>query len=143
MFSKTCEYGIRAVTYIATQSMEDKRVKIDDISRNSDTPMAFTAKILRILTKNNIISSKTGPNGGFYIEKSRMKQISFSDIVDIIDGNGVYSSCAFGLKECSNENPCPMHEKFKSIKSSLKQTLNDTTVYDLAMGLKSGRAVLM
>lgn len=143
MFSKSFEYGIRAITYIATQSLEGKRVRIEEIAKKSDTPLAFTAKILRQLTKNNIISSKTGPNGGFYIEKEKMRAIRFSDIVDVIDGENVYMSCAFGLKECSNDNPCPMHERFKGVRKLLKETLTNTTILDLALGLKNGEGTLI
>ena len=49
MFSKTCEYGIKAVLYIASQSLENKRVKIGDIVQNIDSPEAFTSKILGVL----------------------------------------------------------------------------------------------
>ena len=54
MFSKSCEYGIKAIIYIATQSLEDVRVKIGDVAENTGTPEAFTAKILGSLTKHNI-----------------------------------------------------------------------------------------
>jgi len=143
MFSKACEYGIRAIIYIATQSMEGKRVKIGDIAKNSDTPVAFTAKILGLLTKNNIVLSQTGPNGGFYIELNQMNDITLGDIVTAIDGDAIYKGCALGLKECDNETPCPMHDKFIKVREDLRRVLDTTTVHDLAMGLKSGRSVLM
>ena len=68
MFSKSCEYGIKAVIYITTQSLEGRRIKVGEIAENSDLPLAFTAKLLGILTKVNIVRSQTGTNGGFYIE---------------------------------------------------------------------------
>lgn len=142
MFSKSFEYAIRAVTYLAAQSIDEKRVRIGEIAQKSDTPEAFIAKILRELSKNKIISAKTGPNGGFFIEIEKMKTTSFSDIVDLIDGEDVYMSCAFGLKECSNDNPCPMHNRFKDIRKQLKDTLKNTTVYDLAIDFKNGKGIL-
>lgn len=142
MFSKSFEYAIRSITYLASESLDNKRVRIEEIAKNSDTPIAFTAKILRSLTKNGIISSKTGPNGGFYIEEDKMKSTTFSDIVDIIDGESVYNSCAFGLKQCSNDNPCPMHERFKDVREHLKSTIKNTTIYDLAEDFKAGKGIL-
>ncbi|MEQ9438677.1 MAG: Rrf2 family transcriptional regulator [Cyclobacteriaceae bacterium] len=70
MFSKACEYGIRSTIYVARQSLEDKRASQKDISREIDSPVAFTAKILQQLVRNNILSSVMGPTGGFHIEKS-------------------------------------------------------------------------
>lgn len=142
MFSKTCEYGIRSVIYIATQSIEGKRVKIAEITKHSDTPTAFTAKILGILTKANIVLSKTGPNGGFYIDLDQMKEIKLARIVDVIDGDTVYSGCAVGLAECSSENPCPLHDKFFAMREGLKNILDHTSIYDLALSVKSGKSIL-
>jgi len=123
--------------------MQDVRVKIGDISGNVGSPEAFTAKILGSLVKENIVKSLTGPNGGFQVEKHRMKEIKISEIVSAIDGDSIYNGCALGLSECSNTEPCPMHHKFSTIRAQLKLMLENTSVYDLAMGLRSGKTILM
>ena len=38
MFSKTCEYAIRASIFIASQSYQDKRVTVKDIAEKIDSP---------------------------------------------------------------------------------------------------------
>ena len=57
MFSKACEHGIKAIIYIATQSIEGRRVKIGDVAEHSGSPEAFTAKVLGALTKHKIVNS--------------------------------------------------------------------------------------
>ncbi len=143
MFSKACEYGIKAMIYIATQSMQDNRVKIGDIAVATGTPEAFTGKILGALVKHNIVQSLTGPYGGFHIDKKRLKDITISEIVYAIDGDSIYNGCGLGLKECNASQPCPMHDKFVKVRSELKKMLNNTTVYDLAVELHSGKTLLM
>lgn len=143
MFSKACEHGIKAIIYIATQSMDGKRVKIGDVVENSGSPEAFTAKVLGSLTKYQIVNSYTGPNGGFFIDVKDMKKIKMSDIVNAIDGDSLYNGCGMGLSECSKAQPCPMHDKFIKVRKEIKEMLTTTTVYDLALGLKSGKTVLM
>lgn len=143
MFSKACEHGIKAIVYIATQSLEGKRVKIGDVALHSGTPEAFTAKVLGLLTKHKIVQSLTGPYGGFEIDIRKMKEIKLSDIVFAIDGDTVYNGCALGLSECNSSKPCPMHEKFVTVRNSLKKILNQTSVLDLAQKLKSGKTVLI
>ncbi|MCE7862939.1 MAG: Rrf2 family transcriptional regulator [Bacteroidetes bacterium CHB5] len=143
MFSKACEYGIKAITYIATQSLEGQRVKIGDVVENSGSPAAFTAKVLGALTKHDIVHSLTGPNGGFYIDPAQMKRIKASDIVFAIDGDSLYTGCALGLTNCNSAEPCPMHDRFVKIRSELKKMLETTTVYDLALGVKSGKTILV
>lgn len=142
MFSKACEYGIKAIVYIATQSLDNKRVKIGDVAGHSGSPEAFTAKILGTLTKNNIVNSLKGPYGGFEMEVSKMKRVKVSDIVSVIDGDSIYNGCALGLDECNADEPCPMHEKFITIRNDLKKMLETTSVYDLAAKLKSGASIL-
>ena len=138
MFSKACEYGIRAAIYIAGQSMQDKRVSLRDISSEIDSPVAFTAKILQLLAKNKILKSIKGPNGGFEIPKEEMDKINLAQIVSAIDGDFIFNGCGLGLKVCSEEYPCPVHDKFKSVRDELKEMLENTTIYELSLGLKEG-----
>ncbi len=143
MFSKACEHGIKAIAYIATQSLEGDRVKIGDIVEHTNSPEAFTAKVLGALTKHDIVNSHTGPYGGFEIEINRMKQIKLIEIVNAIDGDNIFNGCALGLEECNSLEPCPMHDKFVHVRAELKKMLISTSVYDLAVGLKSGKTVLI
>ncbi|TXD80035.1 RrF2 family transcriptional regulator [Algoriphagus ratkowskyi] len=143
MFSKSCEYGIKAMIYIASQSMLDRRVKIGEVVEHIDSPVAFTAKIVGALVKENVVQSVTGPYGGFYIDKHRMSQIMMIDIVTAIDGDSIFNGCGLGLKECDNEQPCPMHYKFVKIRADLKRMLNSTSILELAQGLESGKSILM
>ena len=57
MFSKSCEYALRAIIYITQQSEMGKMVNLTMISEEIDSPVAFTAKILQQLTKNKIVKS--------------------------------------------------------------------------------------
>jgi Rrf2 family transcriptional regulator, iron-sulfur cluster assembly transcription factor len=93
MFSKACEYGIRATIYVARQSREGRRVNLNGISREIGSPPAFTAKILQLLAKNGIVRSVKGPAGGFEIDRKKMARISLSHIVTAIDGNTIYTGC--------------------------------------------------
>ncbi|MFN3695149.1 MAG: T9SS type A sorting domain-containing protein [Ignavibacterium sp.] len=70
MFSKSCEYAIKAAIFVAKKSLLNEKVGFIDIAKEIDSPEAFTAKILQKLTKNKIIHSTRGVQGGFYIPKS-------------------------------------------------------------------------
>lgn len=142
MFSKTCEYGIRATIFIASQSYQDNRVGLKDIAEKIDSPEAFTAKILQILSKDNIIHSIKGVGGGFEIPKETMSQIKLIQIVSAIDGDRVFTGCGLGLSQCSEDHPCPVHEKFKSIRNELAFMLENTNLEELALGIKSGDTFL-
>jgi Rrf2 family iron-sulfur cluster assembly transcriptional regulator len=142
MFSKACEYGIRAIIHIAVLSQDGKRVGLKEIAKEINSPEAFTAKILQILSKNDLVESTKGPTGGFEISMHQMKELKLSDVVSAIDGDSIYKGCGLGMKECSEKHPCPMHDKFKKIRNELKKMLENTTIYTLALDQKNGRTFL-
>ncbi|WP_425639700.1 RrF2 family transcriptional regulator [Algoriphagus yeomjeoni] len=143
MFSKACEYGIKAMIYVATKSLQGERVKMGDIVEKVGSPEAFTAKILGELAKNGLIESLKGPYGGFFIRPDQIESTTVIQIVSAIDGDNIFSGCGLGLKECSAQKPCPMHKKFVKIRAELKKTLETTTLIELANGIKSGQTILV
>ena len=142
MFSKACEYGIRAATYIALQSLGGRRVSLRDIARNIDSPEAFTAKILQQLSRNNIVESVKGAAGGFEIGRANIDIIRLSHIVAAIDGDQIYVGCGLGLKECNADKPCPVHDRFVAIRNDLQEMLESTSLYDMTVGLEIGQTYL-
>ncbi|MEC7772871.1 MAG: Rrf2 family transcriptional regulator [Bacteroidota bacterium] len=142
MFSKACEYGIRAAVYVTLQSLEGRRVGVNEIAEEIDSPIAFTAKTLQQLTKNSIIHSVKGPNGGFEIAREDMDSAKLSMIVKAIDGDKIYTGCGLGLKECNAQKPCPLHDRFLDIRNNLRTMLESTSLFDLATGLELGSTYL-
>ena len=142
MFSKSCEYGIRATLYIAMNSLEGKRVSLRDISGKISSPEAFTSKILQQLVHHKIIHSVKGATGGFEIEKQKLNDITLSQIIRALDGEGLFTTCVMGLSVCSDDHPCPVHSRFSEIRGDLKQMLEKTSVYDLSMGVETGLTFL-
>src|SRR5690606_2705092 len=98
----------------------------------------FTAKILQLLVKNNVLISVTGPSGGFEMSEEKMKTIMLHEIVLAIDGDKIYNGCGLGLKKCNEKKPCPLHNKFQGIRQDLKNMLTQTTIYELSEGLEEG-----
>ena len=127
MFSKTCEYAIRALIFIAQKSKDGSRVGIKDISAGIDSPEYFIAKILQDLSRKGFVQSAKGPNGGFYMEGKNLQQ-SVADIVREIDGDKLFSGCGLGLKECSEDHPCPIHNDFKHIRQEIKTMLEESRI---------------
>ncbi|MCG2419150.1 Rrf2 family transcriptional regulator [Aequorivita sp. F47161] len=140
MFSKACEYGIRAVLFIAKQSQKDLRPNITEIAKAVDSPEPFTAKVCQQLARAGIILSKKGPNGGFYLEKD--SKLKLAEIVATIDGDNIFEGCSLGLSECSSEHPCPVHDQFMDVRNGLKNMCENTLVVDLAKNLEEGETFL-
>jgi len=134
MFSKPCEYGLRALTIIAKTSDNGQKIGIKDICRASNTPESFTSKILQLLVKRGILNSQKGPSGGFYLTK-KPDEIRLYEIVKAIDGTEVFSKCGMGLDECNANNPCPLHFKFEVVRNELRDMCLTSTLDDLVIEL--------
>ncbi|KAA2240723.1 Rrf2 family transcriptional regulator [Chitinophaga agrisoli] len=118
MFSKTCEYAVRAVMFVAQRSKDGEKVGIKEIAKGIDSPEHFIAKILQDLGKQGLIQSVKGPNGGFYLDAATAK-CSLADVVKAVDGDKIFAGCGLGLKHCSETHPCPIHHEFKKIRKDI------------------------
>ncbi len=141
MFSKACEYAIRATLYISTNSTGGSKVGIKEIAQEIDSPVHFTAKILQTLSRQGIISSIKGPNGGFYLEPNALP-VTLNAIVKAIDGAEVLDRCSLGLKQCSDNFPCPIHHDVKAYKERLSRLMKEKTIQQLATDLATGKTFL-
>lgn len=137
MFSNSCEYGLRAIIFIARQTTQNNKVSLSTISDEINSPQAFTAKILQKLTKNKLVKSIKGPYGGFTIEKEKMDTITLSEVVTIFDGDTVYTRCGLGLSHCNEKLPCPIHHIFIDTREQLRIMLEKTTLSGLLEDLDS------
>jgi Rrf2 family protein len=137
IFSKTCEYAMRAVFFIAHRSNSGKRVGIKEISEGIDSPEPFLAKIMQDLSRKGIVQSVKGPNGGFYMDAAALKR-PLSDVVKAVDGDGIFIGCGLGLEFCSESNPCPLHHEFKAIRNNIQRMLQDTAIEDFNQDLNLG-----
>jgi len=137
IFSKTCEYAIRAVFFIAHTTASGRRVGIKEIAAGIDSPEFFLAKILQDLSRKGLIGSAKGPNGGFYLSDKELLQ-PISAVVEAIDGDSLFRGCALGLKQCSEVNPCPLHNEFKEIRNRITVMLGTTSIGNFNKELMEG-----
>lgn len=142
MFSKACEYGIKATIFIVSNTKEGKAVSLKDISDHVNSPSAFTSKILQKLVKEKLIKSTRGTHGGFRMQEDADQPLTVAQIVSAIDGDAIYKGCGLGLEECDERRPCPLHHGFKSVRNGLQALLETTTIEDLAKDLKKGNVFL-
>lgn len=141
MFSKACEYAIRAVMFVAQKSKDGARIGIREIAKGIDSPEHFVAKILQDLSRKGVIQSQKGPSGGFFLDDRSLKA-PLADIVRIVDGDDIFTGCALGLKQCSEAKPCPLHQEFKKIRDDLHHLLQHTTVGEFSTQLDRNRLFL-
>lgn len=132
---------MRAVFFIAHRTASGGKVGLKEIADGISSPEYFLAKILQDLSKRGIVQSTKGPNGGFYIDSENLKR-PLSQVVEAVDGNGIFIGCGLGLKYCSESNPCPLHNQFKEIRNQIYQMLSTTTIGEFNEDLNLGITAL-
>ncbi|GGZ39042.1 hypothetical protein GCM10007049_35460 [Echinicola pacifica] len=140
-FSKTCEYAMRAVIYIAVRSQEGQRTGIREIAENINSPEHFLAKILQKLSQQGLVLSIKGPHGGFYIDAPGLQR-PMADIITALEGNELFTGCGMGLSYCSENNPCPLHEDFKIVRNQITSMLYKTTIGEFNREHLNGKLTL-
>lgn len=144
MLSNSCKYGIRAVIYIASRQEGDRKTGIQQISRDLDLPTPYLAKILQILAKKKLLKSLKGPHGGFSLLKAPA-EISIYDIVNIIDGEEIFTNCIIHDTTCKNADrqkiPCPLHEDYSKIRADLIQFFKTVTVEEMVKKTRNSKKI--
>lgn len=130
LYSKPCEYGIRALTYLAI-SVGDSGVGAREIARAEDIPLPVLGKILQGLVRKGLLDSRRGPGGGFRLSR-RPELILLRDIVAAIDGLDHFLQCVLGLAQCSEEAPCPLHNSWKELRTRIFEDMDRTTLAQMA-----------
>lgn len=141
MLSKSTEYAIRSLVFIQLENWKHRRPGVIEIAREIETPPAFTAKILQILTRHQLVQSMKGRGGGFFFAED-VQQITLYEVIRVMEGDGLFHRCGIGLKNCSNENPCPIHDDYMKVRDEITRIVNSETILSLASKVASGQSVL-
>ncbi len=129
IFSKKCELALQAVLFLSAKGT-DELFNAAQIASKLKAPKEFVAKILQTLTNSQIVGSKKGKFGGFYLAKDP-NEIRLIDIVIAIDGLEIFHKCVLGFRGCSFEEPCPVHEKWGELREKTYKMLSEQSLGDL------------
>jgi len=141
MLSKSTEYAIRALVFIQLRNWEQKRPGVGEIAKEIEAPEAYTAKILQTLTKNKLMDSMKGRGGGFFFNDNQ-SNLTLYDVIHVVEGDACFHKCGFGLKQCNDDNSCPLHEKYKVVRDGFFDIVKTETIKSLSEKILYGDAVL-
>lgn len=141
MLTKTSEYALRSLIYLAMHAVGGNKVGIKEVANELELPPAFTGKILQELVRKGLLASVKGPHGGFFLDRPA-HSITIMDVVREIDGLEVFKRCGLGLHKCSDSHPCPLHQDFKVYRDGLARLFSQRTIQDLIVNVEKGKAFI-
>ena len=137
MISRTAKYALRAVVHLASEGRDDP-VPVDVVAERLDVPRNYLSKTLHRLAKAGVLDSTRGPHGGFRLARPP-ERLTLDEVVAPFDEEGLRRQCLLGREKCSDENPCPAHDRWKRLGEETAAFFGETTVADLAAN-SAGRA---
>ena len=141
MLTKSTEYAIRALVFVQLRNWEQKRPGVEEIAKEIEAPLAYTAKILQTLTKNKLLESMKGRGGGFYFNGNH-SNLTLHDVIYLVEGDDSFHRCGIGLKQCNNDNPCPLHDRYVVVRDGFFDIAKSESIRSLSEKILQGDAVL-
>jgi Rrf2 family protein len=133
MLSKKAQYALKALTYLATKT-KDGPVLITTIATEKNIPLKFLESILLELKKTDILGSKKGKGGGYFLQQDP-KKISIAKIIRIVDGPIALLPCVSlyfyeRCKDC-NEKVCNLNRVLIQARDAILSVLENKMLQDI------------
>ncbi len=131
IYSKTCEYAIRALKYLASKNNR-ALTSVAEMNKHTGVPSAYLAKVFQCLAREGIVRSKSGPQGGYSLA-AHPAQLTVFRVMSAVDDMAVspLSNCVMGQAECNDRNPCSLHPIWAKAKEEMNRVLKKQTLTDL------------
>jgi len=129
MLSKTGIHAIRAVIALA-ELPEGAFGGATVIAQAIQAPKNYLGKLLQMLARDGLLESQKGLGGGFRLARDP-RTITLLDVVEPIEHISRWNGCILGRETCSEQNPCAMHDRWKTVRDAYLVMLGETTIAQL------------
>lgn len=127
--NKKVEYAMMVLKFLANNDTE-QLITVRDICNKFMTPFDSTAKVMQKLNSAQILSSVKGINGGYILSKN-LKDISYMQLVEIIEGKEIGRICESSKGRCENHNFCNIINPVENLNKQVYQFLDAVNLEEL------------
>jgi Rrf2 family protein len=135
MLSKKTQYAFRALSHLV-EKYDQGPVLISDIARKKKIPLKFLENILLELKKADILESKKGKGGGYYL-RNHPSKTHMASVIRIVDGPISMLPCVslYFYQRCQNcnEKRCALHDIMENVRDATLGILEKRTLQDLVV----------
>jgi Rrf2 family protein len=126
MFSRTVEYALRAVVFLAQQG---RAATTAEISLGTKVPAPYLAKVLQALSAAGIVAARRGVGGGIALAVEP-EDLSILTVVNAVDPVQRIESCPLGLAS-HGVRLCALHKKLDRAIEQVESAFADTTLAEI------------
>ena len=125
MLSKTAEYALRVVTWLAGGSRSEPAARL---AHQTKVPRRYLQKVLQDLVAAELVTSRSGPGGGYALARPA-DQITILDVLNGVDPLQRIRSCPLGLT--SHASLCPLHAELDKAFAATEAAFSQVTIQDV------------
>jgi len=133
MLSKKSQYAFKALGYL-TEKFNEGPILISEIAKKKKIPLKFLENILLELKKADILDSKKGKGGGYFLKKSPEKT-KVATIIRLVNGPISMLPCVslYFYERCKNcnEKHCGLHDMMIEVRDATLNIVENRTLKDL------------
>ncbi len=130
LYGKPTEYAIRALTYLAARP-EQEIVSVQEIAQAEEISSHHLSKVMNQLARGKMVQPLRGPGGGYRLIR-KADQITLWEVMGCLGARDVFEECAIGWSNCSDTDPCPLHERWGSLRKEIQIYLETVKISELA-----------
>lgn len=131
--SKLADYGIVIMTNLARRP--DRQVSAADIASDSLIPQPTVSKILKMLTRADLLLSHRGAKGGYGLSRPG-SEITVAEVITAIEGPIALTACIDeGSGGCDIERLCPARANWQRINDAIRDALDGINIEEMALAI--------
>jgi Rrf2 family cysteine metabolism transcriptional repressor len=127
--SSRCEYGLRAMVYLAARD-DDHPVPLPEIAAGEGIPAPFLERILARLRESGLVKATRGVSGGYQLARAA-GDIAVGDVVTALEGPLSLVGCVPDDGTCERAESCASRVVWRRLDSAITGALNSITLDDL------------
>lgn len=129
--NKKVEYALMALKFMAKKS-EGALTSAREICEEFHIPFDTTAKVLQTMNNQGLLNSVKGLKGGYVLEKS-LDQISYMDLVKMVEGVEIDSFCQNHKGICDLYKNCNIVSPIDHLNRKVQDYLSHLNLGELLM----------
>lgn len=124
--SRMADYGVVAMTHIARRA--DELHTAASVAQATGVPLPSAAKLLKLLVKNDILSSQRGAKGGYALRRAPA-EISVAELIVAVDGPIALADCLDGpAGNCGLESFCSIRSPWQKVTDAIRVALEEVSL---------------
>jgi FeS assembly SUF system regulator len=127
--SRLTDYGTGVLAYLAGTGARPHSAS--EVAELTGLPAATVSKVLKLLTRAGLVSSRRGAQGGYVLSRPAA-EITAAEVIDALEGPVALTECSTEDGNCELEAFCLVGTAWQRINLAIRRALDEISLAELA-----------